>query len=99
MPELYNTRSSSGQIGAYSGSIPMVGYGAGAYQMTLLDRANMLENSDCGQFDGSGDGGVGDDDGNGRSGVACACGAGGKGGEANLIVFGLAALLVWRRRR
>jgi MYXO-CTERM domain-containing protein len=99
LPELYNTRSSSGQIGAYSGSIPMVGYGAGAYQMTLLDRAGMLESTDCGQFDGSGDGGVGDDDGNGRSGVACACGAGGTGGEANLLVFALAALLVWRRRR
>jgi GH15 family glucan-1,4-alpha-glucosidase len=101
LPELYNTRSSTGQIGAYSGSIPMVGYGAGAYQLTLLDRAGAFENTDCGQFDGSGDGGTGGDDdgGNGRSGVACACSGGGRGGEANALVFGLAALLVWRRRR
>jgi len=100
LPELYNTRSSTGQIGAYSGSIPMVGYGAGAYQLTLLDRAGAFENTDCGQFDGSGDGGAGgDDDGNGRSGVACACGAGGgRGATSNLLVFALAGFLLRRRR-
>src|SRR5204863_4251323 len=62
LPELYNTRTSSGAIGAYSGSIPMVGYGAGAYQMTLLDRAGVIENSDCGKSDPGTPGGGDDDD-------------------------------------
>ncbi|MCW5803402.1 MAG: hypothetical protein KIT31_13545 [Deltaproteobacteria bacterium] len=101
LPELYNTRTSSGQIGAYSGSIPMVGYGAGAYQMTLLGRAGDLEPNDCGLTDPTGDGGTDPDDpfGDGRTGVACAC-SGGRGAEGNLLVFGLAGLfLVARRRR
>ena len=104
LPELYNTRTSSGQIGAYSGSIPMVGYGAGAYQMTLLDRAQQFEHSDCGEFDpgmypdgGTGPGtgsGVGDD----RTGVACAC-QGGPGSAGNAVLFVIVGLLVVRRRR
>lgn len=104
LPELYNTRTSSGQIGAYSGSIPMVGYGAGAYQMTLLDRAGSFEHSDCGEFDpgmypdggtGGGGGGGGGDD---RTGVACACNGGpGAGGNAALVA--LVGLFLIRRRR
>lgn len=47
MPELYVSNSSRGTIGAYNGSIPMVGYGAGAYVMTLLDRADRTEMHDC----------------------------------------------------
>ncbi|MBA2539875.1 MAG: hypothetical protein H0V17_09595, partial [Deltaproteobacteria bacterium] len=101
LPELYNTRSSSGQIGAYSGSIPMVGYGAGAYQMTMLDRAGSFEANDCGQFDDPGeDPGPGEDPddvtGDGRTGVACACSGGNSPGAA-LVIVG-AFLLVIRRR-
>jgi MYXO-CTERM domain-containing protein len=103
LPELYNTRTSSGQIGAYSGSIPMVGYGAGAYQMTLLDRAGLFEPSDCGELDpgddaGPGGGGGFDDDGFGRTGVACAC-AGGPGSPGTALVFVLVGFAVLRRRR
>jgi len=103
LPELYNTRTSSGQIGAYSGSIPMVGYGAGAYQMTLLDRAGAFESSDCGEFDvgdDAGPGGSGDDDGfgDGRSGVACAC-SGGPGSPSTALVFACVFALVLRKRR
>jgi MYXO-CTERM domain-containing protein len=104
LPELYNTRTSSGQIGAYSGSIPMVGYGAGAYLMTLLDRALSFEHSDCGEFDpgqypdggtgGGGGGGPGDP----RTGVACAC-QGGPGSGGNAIVFALVGLAIIGRRR
>jgi MYXO-CTERM domain-containing protein len=100
LPELYNTRTSSGTIGAYSGSIPMVGYGAGAYQLTLLDRAGMFENSDCGQFEPGQDGtpGGGDDDGTGsdRTGVACACNTGSPIGGLPLLLVGL---FILRRRR
>ncbi len=110
LPELYNTRSSSGQIGAYSGSIPMVGYGAGAYQMTLLDRAGLLEHSDCGETDledypdagvvEGRDGGTGNgvDDELGRTGVACVCSTGrapAPWGEG-LVFLGVA---LWLRRR
>jgi GH15 family glucan-1,4-alpha-glucosidase len=47
LPELYNAVA-SGQIGLYTGSIPMVGYGGGAYAMTMLDRAGAIEPNDCG---------------------------------------------------
>ncbi len=104
LPELYNTRTSSGQIGAYSGSIPMVGYGAGAYQMTLLDRALAFEHSDCGEFDpgqypdgGTGPGGGGAE-GDPRTGVACAC-QGGPGAAGNAVMFVVAGFLMLRRRR
>ena len=33
--------------GAYTGAIPMVGYGAGAYMMTLLERAGISEPRKC----------------------------------------------------
>jgi GH15 family glucan-1,4-alpha-glucosidase len=109
LPELYNTRSSSGTIGAYAGSIPMVGYGAGAYQMTTLHRAGWFGPTDCGELDlddypdagtaigrdGGDDLGVDDV---GRTGVACLCTSGrapAPWGEA--LVFG--ALAWWLRRR
>jgi len=110
LPELYNTRTSSGTIGAYSGSIPMVGYGAGAYQLTMLDRVQLFEHSDCGEKDlgeypdagpvlpsdgGTGPGGNGF---TGRTGIACAC-QGGPGSGGNAIVLGFVGLLVLRRRR
>lgn len=104
LPELYNTRSASGQIGAYAGSIPMVGYGAGAYQMTMLDRAGAYEPSDCGEFDQGEypDGGTGPGGGNGfgdpRTGIACAC-QGGPGATGNAVVFLIAGLVVLRRRK
>jgi GH15 family glucan-1,4-alpha-glucosidase len=104
LPELYNTRSSSGAIGAYSGSIPMVGYGAGAYQMTLLDRALAYEHSDCGELDpgeypDAGPGGPGGgNSGELRTGVACAC-SGGPGSAGNAVGFAIAGLVVLRRRR
>jgi len=52
LPELYNAVSSDGAIGKYTGSIPMVGYGAGAYMMTMLDKSGLIEPNDCG--DGAG---------------------------------------------
>ena len=111
LPELYNTRSSSGQIGAYSGSIPMVGYGAGAYQMTLLDRAGLFETTDCGEADlgeypdggpggpGGGPGAAGDDL---RTGLACLCSARGDDRPAPwaelALVVGVVALVRRKRR-
>jgi hypothetical protein len=102
LPELYNTRSQTGQIGAYSGSIPMVGYGAGAYQMTMLDRAGLHEAADCGQLDigeePPPDGG-GDDDGfgDGRTGLACAC-SGGPGAPGTGVLLVCVFAFVMRRR-
>ena len=48
LPELYNAVPSDGAIGKYTGSIPMVGYGGGAYLMTMLDRSGIVEPNDCG---------------------------------------------------
>ena len=110
LPELYNTRSSSGQIGAYSGSIPMVGYGAGAYIMTLLDRGGLIEHSDCGEVDLEdypdagviigGDGGPDDPgaDDVGRTGLACVCASGGRPGAGELVLLLAVAVLLRRRR-
>lgn len=110
LPELYNTRTSSGQIGAYSGSIPMVGYGAGAYLLTMLDRVQLYEHSDCGEKDLGeypdagpvlpGDGGTGNGatDLGGRTGIACAC-SGGPGAGGNAVMFFVVALLIRRRRK
>ncbi len=110
IPELYNTRTSSGQIGAYSGSIPMVGYGAGAYQMTMWDRVQLFEHSDCGEKDLNeypdagpvlpSDGGLGGGGGGftGRTGIACACN-GGPGSGSTGILFVIVGGLVLRRRR
>jgi hypothetical protein len=52
VPELYNAVQRDGAIGKYTGSIPMVGYGAGAYVLTMFDRAGLIEPNDCG--DGKG---------------------------------------------
>ncbi|HEY2749300.1 MAG TPA: hypothetical protein VGL86_32000 [Polyangia bacterium] len=93
LPELYNDTPADGQIGVYFGSIPMVGYGAGAYLMTILDRAGQWEPNDCGdgntkngatftcsQQTGGGDGGVG---GGGSGGVG---GGNGDGGSSTASV-------------
>ena len=90
LPELYNDTPTDGQIGVYFGSIPMVGYGAGAYLMTILDRAGQWEPNDCGdgntrngatfscsQQTGGGDGGVG---GGGSGGTGGGDGDGGTSG-------------------
>lgn len=53
LPELYNATAADGQIGKYYGEIPMVGYGGGAYIMTILDRAGLTEPDDCGDGQGS----------------------------------------------
>jgi len=52
IPELYNAVASDGPIGVYAGEIPMVGYGGGAFIMTMLDRSGIIEPNDCG--DGKG---------------------------------------------
>jgi Glycosyl hydrolases family 15 len=106
LPELYNTQSSGGAIGSYAGSIPMVGYGAGAYQMTLLDRAGSYEHADCGDYDvgmqpdgGVGGGlGGGSSSGSARTGVACAC-QGGPGSAGNAVMLGVVGAMIIRRRR
>ena len=107
LPELYNTISSGGAIGSYAGSIPMVGYGAGAYQLTLLDRAGSYEHADCGDYDQGGypDGGTGgsglgggSSSGGERTGLACAC-QGGPGSGGNAVMFLIVGLLVIRRRK
>jgi GH15 family glucan-1,4-alpha-glucosidase len=50
LPELYNAVASDGEIGVYTGAVPMVGYGAGAYLMAVLDRSGgpLTEPSHCG---------------------------------------------------
>ncbi len=109
LPELYNTQSASGAIGAYSGSIPMVGYGAGAFMLTMLDRVQLYEHTDCGDEDLSdypdagaviptgGDAGAGNGE-TGRTGIACACNGGpGSGGTA--VALFVVALVVTRKRR
>jgi hypothetical protein len=86
LPELYNAVAADGQIGVYTGSIPMVGYGGGAYVMTMLDRAGLIEANDCGDGHGTQlqtftcSGGVGPvpDGGTGGGG-----GSGGSGGNGN----------------
>ncbi len=115
VPELYNTRTSSGAIGAYSGSIPMVGYGAGAFQLSVLARAGSFEHRDCGTEDpmdyvdagpitGPDAGPDGPDGGvvgvDGRTGMACACDAGNSApGAGGWLAFGLVALVLTRRKR
>lgn len=53
LPELLNATASEGQIGKMYGEIPMVGYGGGAFIMTVLDRAGIGEPDDCGDGQGS----------------------------------------------
>lgn len=52
LPELYNAVRADGAVGKYAGSIPMVGYGGGAYVLTMFDRSGLIEPNDCG--DGAG---------------------------------------------
>jgi hypothetical protein len=48
LPELYNQTANSIPFNAYSGAIPMVGFGAAAYVLALLDRGGTsTENVDC----------------------------------------------------
>ena len=53
LPELYNAVRSDGAIGKYTGSIPMVGYGGGAYVLTMMDRSGLVEPNDCGDGQGN----------------------------------------------
>jgi GH15 family glucan-1,4-alpha-glucosidase len=53
IPELFNDTAQAGEIGIYTGSIPMVGYGGGAYIMTMLDRSGVVEPNDCGDGKGA----------------------------------------------
>jgi GH15 family glucan-1,4-alpha-glucosidase len=115
IPELYNTNGNAGSIGRYTGSIPMVGYGAGAYQLSLLTRAGHFEFRDCGEeihvvgdggpsYVDGGPGGAGGDGGLdiGRTGLACVCGAAGRapaGGELALLLLVVGVLWTTNRRR
>lgn len=74
LPELYNAVQRDGAIGRYAGSIPMVGYGGGAFMLTMLDRAGLIEPSDCGASVLLPDGGIQVMDGGART------GGGGPGG-------------------
>jgi len=85
----------------------MVGYGAGAYQLTLLDRAGSYEHQDCGDYDvgqypdgGTGGGGLGGSDSTGdpRTGVACAC-QGGPGSAGTGGLLAIVGVVILRRRR
>lgn len=48
LPEEYNDIPKDGPLGAYAGSIPMVGYGSGVYALALLDRDGRYAPSACG---------------------------------------------------
>lgn len=43
LPELLNTKTSSGEIGSVAGAWPMVGFGAGAYMLALAHRAQSYD--------------------------------------------------------
>ena len=79
----------------------MVGYGAGAYIMTLLDRAGCYEHTDCGDMDlgqypdagpvrdaAAAAAATADGIDGARTGVACACN-GGQGAPGNRLVFAI----------
>ena len=53
VPELYNDTAAAGATGDYTGSIPMVGYGGGAFAITMLDRSGLGEADDCGDGKGA----------------------------------------------
>jgi GH15 family glucan-1,4-alpha-glucosidase len=117
IPELYNANPAAGPLGSYDphSSIPMVGYGAGAYVLTLLDRVGQMEHTDCGSEDPTmypdagafPDGGFGTDGGNGLdayTGSACLCRAGVSGATTGVTGVGVlaglfAVLVVWSRKR
>jgi GH15 family glucan-1,4-alpha-glucosidase len=60
VPELYNQTSGAIPIDAYSGAIPMVGFGAAAYVLALTDRAGAspLDTACDTPFAGNPDGGL-----------------------------------------
>jgi GH15 family glucan-1,4-alpha-glucosidase len=99
LPELFNDVQADGQIGKYTGSIPMVGYGGGAFIMTMLDRAGKYEAGDCvgdspggSSSSGGGPGGTGGTGGPGGTGG----GGGGPGGngapDASQVPYSAACL-------
>lgn len=47
IPEMYNSVKENGPLEEYAGSVPMSGYGAGIYVMSLLDRSGLKENQAC----------------------------------------------------
>ena len=53
LPELYNDTAGAGATGDYTGSIPMVGYGGGAFAITMLDRSGITEANDRGDGKGA----------------------------------------------
>jgi GH15 family glucan-1,4-alpha-glucosidase len=62
LPELFNTFPADGPIAGFTGAVPMVGFGAGVYVLSLLDRAGVNpERRDCatGAPDGGADAGPG----------------------------------------
>ncbi len=105
VPELYNTDADAGAIGRYAGAAPMVGYGAGVYQLALLARAGGPAPADCGTEEPTspGDAGPGDGDAGGAGAAsdsvdgvtACGCaGAGDGGASASALVAILGALFL-----
>lgn len=48
IPEMINSSAQDGPVGFYSGSNPMVGYGAGSYILALMERSGLPEMRDCG---------------------------------------------------
>jgi len=98
VPELYNVFPADGALGAYTGAIPMVGFGAGAYILALVDREGTNpEPRDCAtplpvaEVDGGVDGGTGGN----KSG--CSYGGHPSGGAAFLLL--LIGLAIFRRPR
>ena len=68
--------------GDYEGEVPMVGFGAGAYAIALLDRENPVTPMPCGEYaDGAG-GGAGSGGAGGTSGAAGSAAAAGMAGGA-----------------
>ncbi|MDB4967959.1 MAG: hypothetical protein JWN44_3648 [Myxococcales bacterium] len=103
LPELYNDSAADGQIGKYFGSIPMVGYGAGAYMITVIDRAGVWEPNDCGDGMGktgtpwtcagqTGGGGSGGTGGGGSGGTGGGGGDGGTSGGGSDVPYRAACL-------
>ncbi len=47
LPELLIANRREGQIGDFQGSNPMVGYGAGAFHLALLERDGRFAGTSC----------------------------------------------------
>jgi GH15 family glucan-1,4-alpha-glucosidase len=91
LPELYNTQAAAGPLGDYAGSIPMVGYGAGTFQHTMLDRAGLLEQTDCGEPTGGDDAGTTSEPEATAAGCACDSGDGPDGTSVVVMLVVLAS--------